>query len=181
MSFLALSAPVALPLLLALCLTAPQARALIWRMMPFAPLPALALALLADPPTGAQADWLVLGLHLGLDEVSRLFVIFTALLWCAAGASARHWLRADARATSFGVMFLMAQAGNMGLLLAQDVAGFYACFALMSFASYGLVLHSRDTGRPKGRHGCISALWCWESWRFLPGWCWRPCRRNRCC
>ncbi len=144
MSFLALSAPIALPLLLALGLTAPQARALIWRMMPFAPLPALALALLADPPTGAQADWLVLGLHLGLDEVSRLFVIFTAVLWCAAGASARHWLRADARATSFGVMFLMAQAGNMGLLLAQDVAGFYACFALMSFASYGLVLHSRD-------------------------------------
>jgi formate hydrogenlyase subunit 3/multisubunit Na+/H+ antiporter MnhD subunit len=144
MSLLALAAPIALPLALAVALTAPQARALIWRMMPFAPLPALALALLADLPAGAQADWLVLGLHLGLDEVSRLFVIFTALLWSAAGASARHWLRADARATSFGVMFLMAQAGNLGLLLAQDVAGFYACFALMSFASYGLVLHSRD-------------------------------------
>ncbi|MCC6002371.1 MAG: hypothetical protein JJU19_16150 [Pararhodobacter sp.] len=133
----------ALPLLLALALIWPQARSLVWRMMPFAPLPALALALLGDLPMHAQADWMILGLQFGLDEISRLFVIFTGLLWCAAGASARHWMRHDARATSFGVMFLMAQTGNLGLLLALDAASFYAFFAPMSFASYGLVLHSR--------------------------------------
>lgn len=133
-----------LPVVLALFLTVPQARALVWRMIPFAPLPALALALLADLPLDAQSDWLILGLQLGLDEVSRLFVIFTGLLWCAAGASARHWMRDDPHATSFGVMFLLAQAGNLGLLQAQDALGFYAFFALMSFASYGLVLHSRE-------------------------------------
>ncbi|MCC5955585.1 MAG: NADH dehydrogenase [Natronohydrobacter sp.] len=135
---------VGLPLVLAAALIWPQTRALVWRMMPFAPLPALALALLAEVPLNAQAGWLILGLTLGLDEVSRLFVIFTGLLWCAAGTTARHWMRHDPRATSFGVMFAMAQAGNLGLLLAQDALSFYAFFALMSFASYGLVLHSRD-------------------------------------
>ncbi|PZX39525.1 formate hydrogenlyase subunit 3/multisubunit Na+/H+ antiporter MnhD subunit [Roseinatronobacter thiooxidans] len=133
-----------LPMVLALSLTVPQGRALVWRMIPFAPLPALALALLAELPLNAQADWLILGLHLGLNDVSRLFVIFTGLLWCAAGASARHWMRDDPRATSFGVMFLLAQTGNLGLLLAQDALSFYAFFALMSFASYGLVLHNRE-------------------------------------
>lgn len=132
-----------LPLTLALLLVAPQTRALVWRVMPFAPLPALALALLADWPQSTSADWLILGLQLGIDDVSRLFVLFTALLWSAAGASARHWMRDDRRATSFGVMFLMAQTGNLGLLMAQDALSFYTFFALMSFASYGLVLHAK--------------------------------------
>ena len=144
MTLVAFLAAFGLPLVLALSLTLPAGRALVWRVVPFAPLPAVALALLADLPLNAQSDWLILGLHLGLDEVSRLFVIFTGFLWCAAGASARHWMRCDPRATSFGVMFLMAQLGNLGLLLAQDALSFYAFFALMSFASYGLVLHSRD-------------------------------------
>ncbi len=145
MSLLPYLATLGLPVMLAVLLTWPKMRSLVWRIMPFAPLPALALALLGDLPMNAQAEWLILGLHFGLDEVSRLFVIFTGLLWCAAGASARHWMRHDPHATSFGVLFAMAQAGNLGLLLAQDALSFYAFFALMSFASYGLVLHSRDT------------------------------------
>ncbi len=144
MSLLPYLAALGLPLALAVLLTWAQMRHLVWRIMPFAPLPALALALLGDPPMSAQAEWLILGLHLGLDDTSRLFVIFTGLLWCAAGASARHWMRHDPRATSFGVMFAMAQLGNLGLLMAQDALSFYAFFALMSFASYGLVLHNRD-------------------------------------
>ena len=35
-------------------------------------------------------------------------------------------------------------AGNLGLILAQDLASFYLFFALMSFASYGLVVHERS-------------------------------------
>ncbi len=145
MTLLAFAFALGLPLMLALALSWPQARGLVWRMMPAAPLPALALALLAPMPLQTQAEWLILGLHFGLDDVARVFVIFTGLLWGAAGASARHWMRADPRATSFGVMFLMAQTGNLGLLMAQDALSFYAFFALMSFASYGLVLHNRDT------------------------------------
>ena len=135
---------IALPLVMALALIWPQLRGMIWRMLPLAPVPALVLALISQQPVSARGDWLVLGLTMGLDDVSRLFAIFTATLWIAAGAAARHWMRNDPRATSFGVVFLMALSGNLGLILSQDVAGFYAAFALMSFASYGLVIHARD-------------------------------------
>lgn len=135
---------ITVPLVMALALIWPHLRGMIWRMLPLAPVPALVLALLSQNPVSVRGDWLVLGLTMGLDDVSRLFTIFTATLWIAAGAAARHWMRNDARATSFGVVYLMALSGNLGLILSQDAVGFYAAFALMSFASYGLVIHTRD-------------------------------------
>ncbi|MCC5984733.1 MAG: NADH dehydrogenase [Rhodobacteraceae bacterium] len=134
------------PLIMALALLSPAARPILWRMMPLAALPALMLGLLVTDPVSVRGDWFVLGLTLGLDATGRLFLIFTAALWIAAGSAARHWMREDPRATSFGVVFLMAMSGNLGLILAQDAVGFYAAFALMSFASYGLVIHTRDAG-----------------------------------
>jgi formate hydrogenlyase subunit 3/multisubunit Na+/H+ antiporter MnhD subunit len=35
-------------------------------------------------------------------------------------------------------------SGNFGLIIAQDIVSFYVFFALMSFASYGLVVHNGD-------------------------------------
>jgi hypothetical protein len=31
--------------------------------------------------------------------------------------------------------------GNVGLVLAQDMVGFYLCFAVMTFSAYPLVIH----------------------------------------
>lgn len=132
------------PLVMAFALLFPAARGILWRMLPLAALPALMLGLLQTTPELVQGDWFVLGLSMGLDPISRLFVIFTATLWIAASASARHWMREDAHATGFGVLFLMAMSGNLGLILSKDAMAFYGAFALMSFASYGLVLHNRD-------------------------------------
>ncbi len=134
------------PLAMAFALLFEAARAILWRMMPLAALPALMLGLLVTQPQLVQGNWFVLGLSMGLDPVSRLFLIFTAVLWIAAGSAARHWMQADPRATGFGVMFLMAMSGNLGLILSKDAMAFYGAFALMSFASYGLVIHSRDAG-----------------------------------
>lgn len=132
------------PLLMAFLLLFPSARPILWRLMPLAALPALILALLTPEPLFVTGAWFVLGLTMGLDPVSRLFLIFTAVLWIAAGSAARHWMREDPRATQFGVLFLMAMSGNLGLILSKDAMAFYGAFALMSFASYGLVVHSRD-------------------------------------
>ncbi len=134
---------IVLPMLFAILLALPIARPLVWRLIPLMPLPALALALLAPAPLTASGAWLILGADFGLDPVSRLFLVFTALLWVAGGAAAREWLRGDPRAGGFAVFFLLAMAGNLGLILAQDAFSFYAFFALMSFASYGLVVHAR--------------------------------------
>lgn len=132
------------PLAMAFALLFQGARAILWRMMPLAPLPALMLGLLITESQLVQGNWFVLGLTMGLDPISRLFLIFTAALWIAAASAARHWMRDDPRATAFGVLFLMAMSGNLGLILSKDAMAFYGAFALMSFASYGLVLHNRD-------------------------------------
>ena len=144
MTALAFLAAIGAPLALALGLALPAARGLIWRAIPFAPVPALALALFGPVPMSAREDWLILGTVLGLDATARLFLIPSALVWIAAAAAARGWMTQDPRATSFGLCFLLAMTGNIGLFLTADAASFYAFFALMSFSAYGLVLHSRS-------------------------------------
>ena len=83
---------------------------------------------------------LLLGSRLGLDETSRPFLFFTAILWLASGIFALGYLAKDSRRHVFMFFFLLAMSGNLGLIVAQDVVSFYVCFALMSFASYGLVV-----------------------------------------
>lgn len=131
---LAVLLPVALGLLL-----------LLWdgarRFAPWAALPALGAAML--PSAGAlHLSWLLLGSEWGIDGTGRLFLLFTALLWLGGGWYARGYVSEGRR--RFFVFFLLAMGGNMGLIVAQDTVGFYLFFAMMSFASYGLVVHERS-------------------------------------
>ena len=143
MSDVMLYAAIAAPLALAGAAILPAARALVLRLAVIAPLPALALALVA-PPSALSEPWLIMGTVIGLDSVSRIFLAFSAILWAAAAATARRWMRGDGHATGFITCFLLAMTGNIGLILAQDAFSFYALFALMSFASFGLVVHARS-------------------------------------
>lgn len=133
-----------LPLAMAALLAAVRLRGAIRAVLPLAALPALALALLPDPTLLAE-PWLMLGGQFGTDPVARVFLGFSALIWAAAGWAAVGWMRGDHNATGFAACFLLAMAGNLGMFTARDVASLYALFALMSFASYGLVVHGRST------------------------------------
>jgi hydrogenase-4 component B len=138
----------ALPLVLAAFWSAPSLRAVVGRLSPWAPLPALLLALVAEPGASLQLDWILLGSSFGLTEVTRVFLLFTALLWWGAGLYARGYLRDDPRRPRFELLWLLTLAGNLMLILALDVVSFYAGFALMTFAAYGLVIH---TDKPEAR------------------------------
>ncbi len=131
-----------LPLLAAALVLAPASRALGLRLAPWLPLPALALALAAPDGTALDLPWLLLGSRLGLDATGRLFLFFTALVWLIAGVYARGWLRDDPRRHVYWAFHLATQAGNLWVCLAQDAAGFYLGFTLMTFAAYGLVVHT---------------------------------------
>ena len=147
------------PLLIAALLWLPAGRALGLRLAPWAPLPALLLALAAPAPFELELPWLLLGSRLGLDETGRIFLLFSALIWLAAGWFARAWLADDARRHGFAGFFLLAQAGNLGVCLALDAASFYGFFAVMSFAAYGLVVHDRSpAARRAGRVYLVLAL-----------------------
>jgi hydrogenase-4 component B len=144
----ALLLALALPLGLAALWPVPRLRSVVGRLTPWAPAPALLLALFGTPGPTLHLEWILLGSTLGLTETTRVFLLFTALLWLGAGIYARGYLRDDPLRPRFELAWLLTLTGNLGLILALDVATFYASFALMTFAAYVLVIH---TGKPEAR------------------------------
>lgn len=115
-----------------------------------APLPALVVALWAYAESNAPAIFAAPSLLLGLQwQLNPQFVpllVMTTLLWALAGffASRDFKPKGDAlkpHAARFIRCWLLTLTGNLGLLVAQDIASFYLLFALMTFAAYGLVIH----------------------------------------
>jgi formate hydrogenlyase subunit 3/multisubunit Na+/H+ antiporter MnhD subunit len=132
-----------LPTAVALLLLAPsRLRAPALAVAPWTAVPALLVSLVPDIGDTVSAPWLLLGSWLGLDLTGRVFLFFTALLWTATGWYGRAYLSDDASRSRFFGFFLLAMTGNLGLIIAQDVASFYMFFALMTFAAYGLVVHT---------------------------------------
>lgn len=109
-------------------------------------LPALAAAWLVPVGSTWSLPWLFLGTELGLDETSRIFLLFSAILWLAAGIYAAQHIRCAERSRGFHALYLLAMAGNLWLILGQDLFSFYAGFALMGLACYGLIIHDARPG-----------------------------------
>jgi len=134
------------PLLLALLLIWRKTRNLAQALAPWAAMPALAAVVLAplDATGWIELPDILLGLRFGLDATGHGFLLLAALLWTLAGIAARAYHRDDEHRTALWAAWLAAMAGNLWLILAQDMVGFYAGFALMSFAGYVLVIHTRS-------------------------------------
>jgi len=118
------------------------------RLLPLAPLPALAAAVLLPegahlllPNTLLQASWT-------LDSTGRVFLFFSSLGWLSAGLFSLVYFRKGPHPGSFAIPFLLALSGNLALIGAADAVTFYSGFAVMSFASWGLVVHE---GTPAAR------------------------------
>jgi formate hydrogenlyase subunit 3/multisubunit Na+/H+ antiporter MnhD subunit len=137
-------ATIAVPLIMAAAIVVSRESSRPVVITPLAGLPALALALFG--PSGAELEIPGLFKHtvLMLDETARVFLGFTSVLYMVAAWYARSYLEDDRRATRFFVLFLLAMAGNLGLILAADVPTFFASFAIMGLASAGLVSHRID-------------------------------------
>jgi hydrogenase-4 component B len=116
----------------------------LWWLPAIAPLPALTAAALVPAGHAVEIPWLLLGSVLGFGETGRIFLAFTSVLWLAAGLYAATTMRAGPHAGRFRVFFLLAMAGNLWLIVGQDLASFYLGFSLMGLASYGLVIHEGD-------------------------------------
>ncbi len=97
-------------------------------------------------PATFDLPWLLLGTRIELDDAGRTFLGFSALVWFIAALYARAYLRTDPRRQVFGAFFFVTQAGHLGVCVAGDAVSFYFFFALMTFAAYGLVIHS---GKPE--------------------------------
>jgi hydrogenase-4 component B len=110
-------------------------------MTVLAPLPALAVAVAMPVGTSLSLPWLLLGTELALDETGRTFLLFSSLLWLAASLYGIRETAAGHKGVRYRVFFLLAMAGNLGLIVAQDLLSFYLGFTLMGLAAYGLIAH----------------------------------------
>jgi len=124
-----------LPLLLA---TLARQRYAHW-LLPLAVLPALVAVAVLPVGTTVSLPWLLLGSELGIDETGRVFLGFSSLLWLVAAVTIAGSQNAIAASGRFRVFFLFTMAGNLGLIVAQDVVSFYFGFALMGLSAYGLI------------------------------------------
>lgn len=139
------------PLLLALMILSPPLRPWMRYSLPLAVLPALWVALngVSEP---LRLPYVLTGIELGLDGVRGVFLWLAVLLWLLAGAFASRYLAGDRYQHRFCFYWLLTLTGNLWLILAHDVIGFYSGFALMTFAAYGLVVHNAsDQARRAGR------------------------------
>jgi len=127
-----------LPLLLAILARQAYAR---W-LLPLAAIPALLAVVVLPVGTAVSLPWLLLGSELGIDETGRVFLGFSSLLWLLVAVYIAGSRNAHADSSRFRVFFLFAMAGNLGLIVAQDMVSFYFGFALMGLSAYGLIAHS---------------------------------------
>ena len=147
------------PLALGVLWGVPRLRRHIGPLAPWAAVPALLLALLGTPGETVELSWLLFGGYLGLTETTRVFLFFTALIWFAAGIHGRGHLAEGDHCERFCVFWLFTLAGNIGLIVALDVALFYTSFALMTFAAYGLIVHDQnETAQRAGRVYLVLAV-----------------------
>jgi len=133
-----------LPLILALFLMIPRLRPLVYRLAGPIALPSVLISLIAQPGHFDESVTYLLGVSAGFDQIGRVFLFFTAMMWFFAGIHATGYLKKGANKARFFTCFLMAMTGNFGLTIANDAVAYYTLFALMSFSSYGLVVHSGD-------------------------------------
>lgn len=151
---------IGLPLVLALlmALRTPM-RPVALALMPWSAMPALITSLWPDFGGFTTLPWLLLGAEFGLDTIGRIFLFFTALLWTIAGVYARTYMAHDRSPERFFIFFLLTMSGNLGLIVAQDIASFYFLFSLMSLSAYGLIVHEGDQrSRRAGRIYLIMAV-----------------------
>jgi formate hydrogenlyase subunit 3/multisubunit Na+/H+ antiporter MnhD subunit len=106
-------------------------------------LPALALAFMGDVALELRLPGVFTSMALGVDAVGRPFLLLTAALWSIVAVHALRYTRHDRRRRAFLGALLATGAGNIGLTVAVDALSFYLFFAVMTFAAYGLILHTR--------------------------------------
>jgi len=142
-----LASTLALPLLMVVAALWPSVRVKLLSLLPIAPLPAIATAILAPGGSLALAP-APLRLTLALDDPGALLLGGAGLLWCAAGFYASTYMCKSSHRSAFAIWWLLTLTGSLGVFIVADMTSFYLAFALVSLSAYGLVAYE---GTPAAR------------------------------
>ncbi|MDH3348207.1 MAG: complex I subunit 5 family protein [Desulfobulbaceae bacterium] len=136
-----------LPLVMAFCLLYSPLRRFSLKLAPWTALTAVLASLLIHSEINLEVSWFFMGGRMGLDTTGRTFLLFTGLIWLISGLFGKEYLDgkgANSTSHNFYFFYLIAMCGNFGLIIAQEILGFYLFFGLMSFAAYGLIVHNKS-------------------------------------
>ena len=140
------------PLLLAALAGHRLLRNHILHLLPIAALPALAAGILLPDGATLTLPTALLEASWSMDMTGRLFQLFTASGWFFAGLYSIFYFQTSPHKGRFAIPFLIAMSGNFLLPTTSDAVTFYSGFAVMSFASWGLVVYSgTEEARRAGR------------------------------
>jgi multicomponent Na+:H+ antiporter subunit A len=115
-------------------------------LLAFAPVPALAAALLAPGSAPLVSFPPPLRMTLTLDVPAAMLLGTAALLWIIAGAYCATYLRGEPNAARFAEWWLLTLAGSLGVFMAADLVSFYLTYSVVSLAAYGLIAHDGTPG-----------------------------------
>ncbi|TVQ55073.1 MAG: NADH/ubiquinone/plastoquinone (complex I) [Rhodobacteraceae bacterium] len=137
-ALLLIAAPVMPLLAAALAMAAPRRLSMLG--LAVAAAPALVAGLTAG---GAEAELpgFLFGAQLRLEPDLAPALAAIALVWGAAALHGRAEIADGPDSRRYKACFGISMAGQFATLLARDMASFYAGFAALSFAAYGLVAH----------------------------------------
>ena len=117
-----------------------------WAMAPFAPLPALAAAILTLGARRLACELPGLRMSFWLDQPGGMLLAAAALVWIAASVFARADRTGRPNADRFAVSWLLTMAGSLGVFIAADLLTFYLVYALVSIPAYYLIADGEDAG-----------------------------------
>ncbi|MDO5633752.1 MAG: complex I subunit 5 family protein [Micrococcus sp.] len=128
---------------------------------PLSLLPAVVSAVVGGAER-VSVPWLLFGAEFTLDTLARSLMVVTAVLYAAALAAPTWVARQDTepKSPALAGFLLVSATGNLGVYVAADLATFYVCFATMSLAAAGLVVHYRTAAdhRATGIYLVLSVL-----------------------
>ncbi|NUM36141.1 MAG: sodium:proton antiporter [Candidatus Brocadiae bacterium] len=93
------------------------------------------------------------GLKIAINPSNRIFVILISILWTASAFYSYSYMSHTPNRLRYSFCFLLSFLGNLGIVLVEDIPGFYFCYVLMTFAAYGLIVH--DGTKPSQKAGIV--------------------------
>ena len=93
-----------------------------------------------SPEFKLYIEWLLLGVHIGIDATNRPFLLITGLVWLIASLYAFDRNLDERYTKKQFVIFVLIFIANVATVISLDVITFYSGFALMSLAAYLLIV-----------------------------------------
>ena len=90
-----------------------------------------------------QLSRLVFGTGLAVDTQNRWILAMTVTVWLLAAIAAKRSQRSEEQ-TCAGVFFMLTLAGNLGMVLADDLVSFFSFATLMGYSFYALLVQQGD-------------------------------------